>query len=118
MKLTTTVLKRIIAEELSKFNESKLFGDMKDVEDVDADEVDASDYADSLENPIDHYKALGLEETRLIHRLAQIHEAKKKAASKAAKEKMEKDKKKAEEAKKKNGNGHSKNGNGNGKHSK
>lgn len=115
MKLTTTVLKRIIAEELSKFNESKLFGDMKDVEDVDADEVDASDYADSLENPIDHYKALGLEETRLIHRLAQIHEAKKKVAKKA-KEKM--DMKKTEEAKKKNGNGHGKNGNGNGKHGK
>jgi len=82
MKLTTTVLKRIIAEELSKFNESKLFGDMKDVEDVDADEVDASDYADSLENPIDHYKALGLEETRLIHRLAQKKKAKKKVAKK------------------------------------
>lgn len=83
MKLTTTVLKKIIAEELSKFNESKLFGDMKDVEDVDADEVDASDYADSLEHHVDHYKALGLEETRLIRRLAQIHEAKKKVAKKA-----------------------------------
>jgi len=90
MKLTTTVLKKIIAEELSRFNESKLFGDMRQPEDVDADELDADEFGtdNALENPIDHYKALGLEETRLIHRLAQIHEAKKSAAKKAAAKKM------------------------------
>jgi hypothetical protein len=92
MKLTTTVLKKIIAEEVSKFRESKLFGDMESTEDAakDAEEVDADEYADSLENHIDHYKALGLEETRLIKRLAQIHEAKKAAAKKVAAKKAPK----------------------------
>ena len=92
MKLTTTVLQKIIAEEVSKFRESKLFGDMQSTEDAakDADEVDADEYADSLENHIDHYKALGLEETRLIKRLAQIHEAKKAAAKKVAAKKAPK----------------------------
>ena len=92
MKLTTTVLKKIIAEEVSKFRESKLFGNMQSTEDAakDADEVDADEYADSLENHIDHYKALGLEETRLIKRLAQIHEAKKAAAKKVAAKKAPK----------------------------
>lgn len=102
MKLTTTVLKRIIAEEVSKFREAKLFGDMQDVEDVDADVVDADEYGTdkALENPIDHYKALGLEETRLIKRLAQIHEAKKVAAKKAKAKKLKEQEAKAMSAKK------------------
>ena len=105
MKLTTTVLKKIIAEELSRFNEAKLFGDMKDPEDVDADELDADEFGTdkALENPIDHYKALGLEETRLIHRLAQIHEAKKKVAKKAAAKKMQDKKMAAKKAAAKHG---------------
>jgi regulator of replication initiation timing len=65
---------------------------MESTEDAakDAEEVDADGYADSLENHIDHYKALGLEETRLIKRLAQIHEAKKAAAKKVAAKKAPK----------------------------
>jgi regulator of replication initiation timing len=92
MKLTTTVLKKIIAEEVAKFQESKLFGDMTSTEDAakEAEEVDADELADALENHIDHYKALGLEETRLIKRLAQIHEAKKVAAKKVAAKKKAK----------------------------
>lgn len=100
MKLTTTVLKRIIAEEVAKFQEAKLFGDMESVEDVDAEEVDASEYADSLEHHIDHYKALGLEEARLVKRLSQIQEAKKTVAKKVAQKKATKAVKKVE---KKNG---------------
>jgi len=90
MKLTTTVLKRIIAEEVAKFQETKLFGDMESVEDVDAEEVAASEYADSLEHHIDHYKALGLEEARLVKRLSQIQEAKKTVAKKVAQKKATK----------------------------
>jgi len=88
MKLTTTVLKRIIAEEVAKFKEAKLFGDMESVEDVDAKEVDADELADSLEHHVDHYKALGLEEARLVKRLYQIQEAKKKVAKKVAAKKV------------------------------
>jgi len=95
MKLTTTVLKKIIAEEVAKFKEAKLFGDMESVEDVDAEEVDADEFADSLEHHVDHYKALGLEEARLVKRLSQIQEAKKKVAKKvAAKKSVEKKPKK------------------------
>lgn len=93
MKLTTTVLKKIIAEEVAKFQEAKLFGDMGSTEDAaeDADEVDADEYADSLEHHVDHYKALGLEEARLVRRLSQIQEAKKAAAKKVAQKKSKKD---------------------------
>ena len=80
MKLTTTVLKKIIAEEVAKFQEAKLFGDMQDTKDVDAKEVDADELADSLENHINHYKALKLEEARLVKRLTKIQEAKNKFA--------------------------------------
>jgi len=34
MKLTSDVLKKIIAEEVAKFKESKLFGDMESTEDA------------------------------------------------------------------------------------
>lgn len=92
MKLTTTVLKKIIAEEVAKLQEEKSmkgFGDMGSVEDAakDADEVDADELADSLEHHVDHYKALGLEEARLTKRLSQIQEAKKKLAKKVAEKK-------------------------------
>jgi len=101
MKLTTTILKKIIAEEVTKLREAKAmkgFGDMESTEDAakDAEEVDADEYADSLEHHVDHYKALGLEEARLTRRLAQIHEAKKKAAAKLA-DKAAKDPKKKPE---------------------
>lgn len=104
MKLTTTVLKQIIAEEVAKFNEAKLFGDEVSTEEAakDAEEVDADEYADSLEHHVDHYKALGLEEARLIKRLGQIHEAKKAAAKKLAEKKVSKKNEAAKKASKKN----------------
>jgi hypothetical protein len=80
MKLTSNILKSIVAEEVAKFKAAKSTEDAA----VDAEEVDADGYGDALENHIDHYKALGLEETRLIKRLARIHEAKKVAAKKVA----------------------------------
>ena len=68
MKLTPAVLKNLILDEASKL------GKMKDVEDVKAKEVDADEFADSLEKKIDYVKALKIEETRLRRRLAQIAE--------------------------------------------
>jgi len=92
MKLTSTLLKRIIAEEVTKFREAKAmkgFGDMEATEDAadDAEEVDADEYADSLEHHINHYKALGLEENRLVKRLAKINEMKKVVARRVARRK-------------------------------
>jgi hypothetical protein len=68
MKLTPSFLKKLILDEASKL------GNMKDVEGVKAKEVDADEFADSLENKIDYVKALKIEETRLRRRLAQIAE--------------------------------------------
>ena len=74
MKLTPTLLKKIISEEVAKF------GDMESTEDKakDAKEVDADEYADSLEKKIDYIKALKVEEIRLRRRLSRIHEIKRK----------------------------------------
>lgn len=65
------MLKRIIEEEASKF------GEEEDVVDAakDTDEVDADEFADSLEKKIDYEKALKIEETRLRKRFKKIREA-------------------------------------------
>lgn len=74
MKLTSKLLKKIIEEEVAKF------GDMEDTEKraKDTDEVDADEFADSLEKKIDYIKALKIEETRIRQRLARITEARRK----------------------------------------
>jgi len=76
MKLTSTLLRRIIEEEVSKF------GDMKSTEAAakDVDEVDADEYADALEKKIDYMKALKIEESRLRRRITQINETRRKLA--------------------------------------
>lgn len=78
MKLTSTVLKRIVKEELGKF------GKERDVESVpkDTDEVDADEYADTLDKQFDFAKALGLEETRLRRRLKRVAEQRRRALKK------------------------------------
>lgn len=66
MRLTSTMLKRIIEEEVSKTRSLD--------KSVTAKEVDADEYADALENKIDYVKALKLEEKRLVKRLQRISE--------------------------------------------
>jgi len=75
MKLTSKLLKKIIEEEVAKF------GDMKDVEDVKADEVEADEFGSdkALEKKIDYIKALKIEEARLRNRLKKIAEARERA---------------------------------------
>jgi len=70
MKLTSSMLRRIIAEEAAKF------GQMRSTEDAagDVEEVDADEYADALEKKIDYCKALKIEEGRLRKRLNRIAE--------------------------------------------
>lgn len=70
MKLSSTLLKRIIQEEISKF------GDMESTEDraKDTDEVDPDGHDDVLAKKIDYAKALKIEEARLRKRLAQVSE--------------------------------------------
>lgn len=74
MKLTSTLLKKIIEEEVAKF------GDMDSTEDraKDAIELDADELGSdkSHELSIDFIKALKIEETRLRRRLQKITELK------------------------------------------
>jgi hypothetical protein len=72
MKLTSTLLKKIVMQEVAKFKAAKSTEDAA----KEADEVEASEFADTLENPFNYYKALGLEEARLVKRLKRIREAK------------------------------------------
>jgi hypothetical protein len=72
MRLTRDLLKKIILKEVAKFKAEKSTEDAA----KEADEVDADEYADTLENPHNYYKALGLEEARLEKRLKRIKETK------------------------------------------
>jgi hypothetical protein len=72
MKLSSQLLKKIIAEEVAKF------GDMESTEDraADAVDVDADEHGSdkTLEKKIDYIKALKIEERRLRIRLKKIEE--------------------------------------------
>jgi len=72
MKLTSNLLRKIIAEEVAKF------GDMESTEEraSDAEEVAADEFGSdkALEKKIDYIKALKIEETRLRNRLKKIVE--------------------------------------------
>jgi len=70
MKLTSRLLKKIIAEELAKFEDAGVVSDVE-AEEVDADEQ-GSDKA--LEKKIDFIKALKIEETRIRSRLKKVIE--------------------------------------------
>ena len=83
MKITRSALYKLIVQEVAKF------GKPVDVADVEAEETEACDLADSLDNHVDHTvketlkkkialsESLQEEETKLIHRLRNIREARK-----------------------------------------
>jgi len=58
--MTPASLRRFVMQEADK-----LTGELQDVEKVSAEEVEASDYADTLEQDIDMYKAMKIKEARL-----------------------------------------------------
>ncbi len=72
MKLSSRVLRKIIAEEAAKYTRGTPADAAKDTEEVDADE-----YADTLEKKVDMMKALKIEETRLLRRVKKLREQKK-----------------------------------------
>ena len=71
-KITPKFLKKIIVDEARKLRVETLESGEK----IEAEEVDADEYADSLEKDIDHIKALKIQERRLIRKIKQIREAK------------------------------------------
>lgn len=72
MRLTNSLLKRMIREESAKF------GDMESTESraKDAEEVEADEFAGSVKHKIDYIKALKIEESRLRRRLRKLAEVK------------------------------------------
>ena len=61
--MTPAQLRRFVIRE-----SEILTGELSDVEDVSAEEVDADGYADTLEQDIDMYKAMKIKEARLRRR--------------------------------------------------
>ena len=69
VKLTSNMLKKIVMDEAARFGKEKPTDSSK------AEEVDADEFADSLEKKIDYEKALKIEETRLRKRFKTVREA-------------------------------------------
>jgi len=77
-KMTPAVLKRMIVQETKKLrNEVLEMGkdDSKKVANA-TDEVDADEYADSIEQDIDWMKVLKIHENKLIIKLNEVRKAK------------------------------------------
>ncbi len=81
IKLTPAMLRKLVMEEKKKIQEALEQGE-ESVEKVDADEVDASEYADSLEKDIDHIAALKIQESILKRKYAKVQAAKKRLVKK------------------------------------
>ena len=81
IKLTPAMLRKLVMEEKQKIQEALEQGE-ESVEKVDADEVDASEYADSLEKDIDHIAALKIQESILKRKYAKVQAAKKRIVKK------------------------------------
>ena len=77
-KMYSRKLRNFVLAEVKKLQEAELSGELEDVSTASAEEKDASEYADSLEQDIDFMKALNIQEKRLVKKLRQIHEAKNK----------------------------------------
>jgi len=71
MKLTSSMLRNLVMEEVAKLKSKELDSDA-------AKETDADEFADSLENHIDYVKALKIKEARLLQQLRQVRESKQK----------------------------------------
>ncbi len=77
VKLTPSILRRIIKEERRKSLRETLEQGKEDVEKIDAEEVDAGDFAGALEKDLDHLKALKITETKILRSLRKIQGKKK-----------------------------------------
>jgi len=76
-KITPDFLKKVIKEEARKLRQEAVSGgELEPIEKVDAEEVEASEFADSIAKDLDHIKALKITERRLIKKIKKIREAK------------------------------------------
>tara|TARA_B100001057_G_scaffold487122_1_gene569350 strand:- start:693 stop:968 length:276 start_codon:yes stop_codon:yes gene_type:complete len=84
IKLTPGIIRKIIAEEKARLKETLEQG-KEDSEKVDAEEVDAGEYAGSLEKDLDHLKALKISEAKMMKTLLKIRGKKKNLINKLSK---------------------------------
>ena len=76
-KITPSFLKKVIREEARRLRrESVTGGELEPIENVEAEEVDADEYAGSLEKDLDYIKVLKIQERKLIRTINKIREAK------------------------------------------
>jgi len=83
-KLSPKMLRKMVLEEKARIvreTSDPIDAGVDEPEDVDADEKDADEQADTLAKDIDHLKVLKIEEKRLYKKLVRVHEAKKKLRS-------------------------------------
>ena len=79
IKLSPKMLRRMVLEEKARLvreTSDPIDAGVDEPEDVEADETEAGDEADTLAKDIDHLKVLKIEEARLYHRLVKINEKK------------------------------------------
>ncbi len=84
IKLTPGIIRKIIAEEKAKLRETLEQG-KEDPEKVDAEEIEAGEYAGSLEKDLDHLKALKISEAKMMKTLLKIRGKKKNLIKKLSK---------------------------------
>ena len=84
IKLTPRIIRKIIAEEKARLRET-LEQEKEDPSKVDAEEVDADEYAKSLEKDVDHLKALKISEARIVKTLSMIRGKKRSLIKKLSK---------------------------------
>jgi hypothetical protein len=72
-KLTPSLLRKLVLQEKRRIRETLESG-VEDVDKVKAEEVDADEYANSLESDIDWMKALKITERRLKTKLKKVQE--------------------------------------------
>ncbi len=77
-KMTPSMLKKMIVQEAKKLRTEVLETEKEDITKAAAEteEVDASEYADSIEKDIDFMKALKIHERRLVQKLREVRTAK------------------------------------------
>jgi len=75
-RITPNFLKKIIIEEARKLRLETLEQGKEDVETVNTDEVEADEFASTLEKELDFIKALKIKESRLVKSLKKIRERK------------------------------------------
>ena len=84
IKLTPALLRKLVIQEKKKIQESLEQGE-ENVDKVKAEEVDADEYADSLEKDIDHIAVLKIQESILKRKYAKVQKAKKRLVKKIKK---------------------------------